>query len=132
MKQKFSGQVVWIGSGSAFRGIPRAAAYSASKAAAKCFCEALRSELAPYGVDVLLVIPGALNTSFHESQPNFSSDSRLRSIGSASDPKRLAEQIVSCGERRKTLLIHGHYAWLGQHLAYWTPSFLDTLFRRQL
>lgn len=131
MKRQKSGQIVWIGSGSAFRGIPRATAYSASKAAAKCFCEALRNEVNDFGLDVLLVIPGALKTDFHHQQPNYSSDQRLRSIGSPAAPHALARKIVSAGRRRKSLLIYGRYAWIGQHLAYWAPWLLDRLFRRQ-
>ena len=132
MKKRKGGQIVWIGSGSAFRGIPQAAAYSASKAAVKSFCEAVRSELSPFGVDLLLVIPGALRTGFHQAQPNYSSDQRLRSIGNPGDPRLLVRAILEAGQRRRSLLIYGRYAWIGHHLAYWAPALLDRLFQLQL
>jgi len=132
MKRRRGGQIIWIGSGSSFRGIPRAAAYSASKAAVKSFCEALRSEVCSFGVDVLLVIPGALKTGFHEQQPNFSSDQRLRSIGAPSDPEALARSILKAGKRQQSILVYGRYAWIGQHMTYWSPWLLDRLLRWQL
>lgn len=132
MKRQKNGQIVWIGSGSSFRGIPRAGAYSASKAAVKCFCEALRSELNGSGIDVLLVIPGALKTDFHAHQPNFSSDGRLRAIGSPSDPDVVAKAIVKAGQRQRSDLVYGRYAWIGKQLSCWAPWLLDRLLRIQL
>jgi short-subunit dehydrogenase len=130
MKARQQGQIIWVGSGSAARGIPLAAVYSSSKAAARNFCEALRNEVHDMGIDVLLVVPGAMKTEFHAQQPNYSSDGRLRPIGSPREPAGLAVRVVRAGEKRKTILVYGFYAWLGHHLAYWAPAFLDRALRR--
>lgn len=45
-----------------FRGLPGAGAYSASKAAAIAWLEALRAELAGSGVSVVTLCPGYIDT----------------------------------------------------------------------
>lgn len=58
------GLVVNIGSVSGVLVTPFAGAYCASKAAVHALSDALRMELAPFGVRVLEVQPGAINTHF--------------------------------------------------------------------
>jgi len=132
MKKQGGGQVVWVGSASAFRGRPLSAAYTASKAAVRCFCEALRSEVSRFGVDVLLVMPGGLKTGFHEGQLNFSSDRRIRPLRSPSDPEPLARAIVKAGKLRHSLLVYGRGAEIQHRLSRWAPGLLDRLFQESL
>lgn len=56
------GQLAIMASLAAFRGMPGAAAYSASKAAVKAYGEALRGELRPAGVRVNVICPGFIDT----------------------------------------------------------------------
>ena len=49
------------------RGLPGRSEYSASKFAVQGFSEALRSELALYGIDVLVINPGLTQTSFPQN-----------------------------------------------------------------
>lgn len=130
MKRQNGGQIIWIGSASSFRGIPRAAAYSASKAAAKCFCEAVRNELIPYGIDVLFVIPGAMDTGFYEAEANYSKDGRMRKMGALRLPSRIAKGIIKAGQKRKKTVILSPFPRIGRHLSYWMPAVLDWLYRR--
>lgn len=58
------GLVVNIGSVSALLVTPFAGAYCASKAAVHALSDALRLELAPFGIGVLEVQPGAIESSF--------------------------------------------------------------------
>lgn len=58
------GLVVNIGSVSGILTTPFAGVYCASKAALHSLSDALRMELAPFGVRVLTVQPGAINTAF--------------------------------------------------------------------
>ena len=58
------GLVVNIGSVSGVLVTPFAGAYCASKAAVHALSDALRMELAPFGIRVMEVQPGAINTSF--------------------------------------------------------------------
>lgn len=55
-------RLVGIGSVAGIRGLPGAGAYSASKAAVLCYCESLRIELKPHGIDVVTIAPGYIAT----------------------------------------------------------------------
>jgi len=62
--RRSKGVVVNIGSVSGVLVTPFAGAYCASKAAVHALSDALRMELAPFGVQVMEVQPGAINTRF--------------------------------------------------------------------
>lgn len=62
--RRSKGLVVNIGSVSGVLVTPFAGAYCASKAAVHALSDALRMELAPFGIGVMEVQPGAINTSF--------------------------------------------------------------------
>lgn len=55
-------RLVGIGSVAGIRGMPGAGAYSASKAAVLAYCESLRLELKPFGIDVVTIAPGYIAT----------------------------------------------------------------------
>ena len=57
------GQLVAISSLAAYRGVPKSAAYCASKAAVSSFFESLRLDLEPRGVDVTIIHPGFIKTA---------------------------------------------------------------------
>lgn len=69
MRERKSGSLVGIASVAGFRGIPGASAYSASKAAAIRYCEALRVELRRSGVKVTTICPGYIDTPMTEANP---------------------------------------------------------------
>ena len=62
MKARGSGRLVGIASVAGIRGLPGAGAYSASKAAAITYLEALRGELRGSGVRVVTIAPGYIAT----------------------------------------------------------------------
>ena len=62
MVARASGQLVAISSLAAYRGLPRSAAYCASKAAVSAFFESLRLDLGPRGIDVTIIHPGFIRT----------------------------------------------------------------------
>ena len=55
-------RLVGIGSVAGVRGLPGAGAYSASKAAVRCYCESLRLELRASGIKVVTIAPGYIDT----------------------------------------------------------------------
>src|SRR4030095_1632020 len=57
-----SGQLVAISSLSAYRGLPKSAAYCASKAAMSSFFESVRLDLVNTGVKVTIIHPGFIKT----------------------------------------------------------------------
>jgi len=62
MAARRSGQLVAISSLSAYRGLPKSAAYCASKASLSSFFESLRIDLIGSGVNVTIIHPGFIKT----------------------------------------------------------------------
>ena len=62
MVKRGEGQLVVISSLAAYRGLPKSAAYCASKAGVSAFFESLRLDLEPKGVDVTIIHPGFIKT----------------------------------------------------------------------
>jgi NAD(P)-dependent dehydrogenase (short-subunit alcohol dehydrogenase family) len=64
MRERGDGTVVNLSSTAALMTAPGLGAYSASKAALETMSDALRREVAPFGIDVSLVEPGPVDTGF--------------------------------------------------------------------
>ena len=64
MIAKRSGTIVNIGSTAAIACMPFGATYSASKAAVHALSDAMRLELAGFGINVVVVAPGAIRSGF--------------------------------------------------------------------
>ncbi|MCU7370374.1 SDR family oxidoreductase [Paucibacter sp. O1-1] len=62
MLARGSGALVGIGSVAGIRGLPGHAAYCSSKAAVISYCESLRGECRPFGVKVVTISPGYIDT----------------------------------------------------------------------
>jgi short-subunit dehydrogenase len=62
-------RLVGIGSVAGIRGLPGAEAYSASKAAVISYCESLRLEMKPYGIKVVTICPGYIDTPMTRVNP---------------------------------------------------------------
>jgi len=62
MCERRSGRLVGIASVAAIRGLPGHGAYCASKAAVVSYCESLRGECRPFGVRVVTLAPGYIDT----------------------------------------------------------------------
>jgi short-subunit dehydrogenase len=69
MKRQREGVLVGIASVAGFRGLPGAAAYCASKAAAISYLESLRVELHGSGVSVVTICPGYVATPMTSQNP---------------------------------------------------------------
>ncbi|HAU28788.1 MAG TPA: short-chain dehydrogenase [Rhodospirillaceae bacterium] len=65
------GQLALMASMAAFRGMPGAPAYSASKGAVRLYGEALRGELAPEGVEVSVICPGFVKSRITDANRFF-------------------------------------------------------------
>lgn len=62
VRRSSNGRVVFVGSISGRLAMPMTGAYSASKFAVEALSDALRMELAPFGIGVSLIQPGAIST----------------------------------------------------------------------
>jgi len=69
LREARRGKLVGIGSVAGFRGLPGAAAYSASKAAAITYLESLRVELYGTGIHVVTICPGYIRTPMTVNNP---------------------------------------------------------------
>jgi short-subunit dehydrogenase len=63
------GCLVGIASVAGVRGLPGAGAYSSSKSAVVTYCESLRLELKPFGVNVVTIAPGYVKTEMTAQNP---------------------------------------------------------------
>ena len=62
MIERRAGHLVGVSSLAAFRGLPKAASYSSTKAAQGVFLESLRVDLRPHGIAVTAIHPGFVET----------------------------------------------------------------------
>lgn len=62
MRARRSGALVGVASVAGIRGLPGHGAYCASKSAAIAYCESLRGECRPFGVKVVTLVPGYIDT----------------------------------------------------------------------
>jgi short-subunit dehydrogenase len=69
MRAAGSGSLVGIASVAGYRGLPGAAAYSASKAAAISYLESLRVEMRASGIKVITICPGYIATPMTARNP---------------------------------------------------------------
>lgn len=69
MRQRRRGTLVGVASVAGIRGLPGHAAYCASKAAAIAYCESLRGECRPFGVRVVTLVPGYVDTPLTRGNP---------------------------------------------------------------
>jgi len=93
MVERGSGQLVAISSLAAYRGLPRSAAYCASKAAVSAFFESLRLDLEPRGVDVTIIHPGFIKTPLTQGR-----DAQMPFLMELDDAVR---KMVSAIEKRR-------------------------------
>lgn len=70
MIERKSGHLVAISSLAGFRGLPKSAAYSASKAGMTAFFESVRLDVARHGVDVTIIQPGFIKTPLTAGREN--------------------------------------------------------------
>ncbi|GJM25230.1 MAG: short-chain dehydrogenase/reductase [Phycisphaerae bacterium] len=95
MRNQRSGRVVNVSSVVAHLSLPMMGPYCASKHALDAMSLALRVELAPFGVDVVMIEPGPIETEF---RPNV--DQNLEAKGNENSPyKRLGDAMDSYWNR---------------------------------
>lgn len=85
--------VILTGSTAAVSGVPNFTAYAASKAAVRSFARTWAAELAPTGIRVNVLAPGATSTpGWHDLSPNADANAEMQRITRESTPLgRLAD-----------------------------------------
>lgn len=124
MRERGRGRIIAVGSTNGLLVTPFMGAYSAGKFALEAFSDALRLELLPFGVEVVLIEPGAMKTGFAaaakrgleaEAQrvgPPWADyllrlrDSDLWGEKGAAEPESVAREIVSAAFRPRARSRH--------------------------
>jgi short-subunit dehydrogenase len=94
MRERGYGSLVGIASVAGLRGIPYAGAYSASKAAAIKYLEALRVEMRASGVAVTTICPGYVDTEMTRDNPY-----RMPFLLSADEAARRFARVIAARQR---------------------------------
>ncbi|KAK0548534.1 NADPH-dependent 1-acyl dihydroxyacetone phosphate reductase [Tilletia horrida] len=100
MIRQGSGTIINIGSTVGLTATPWAAGYSASKAAVHSWSDALRVELAPFNVKVVVVAPGAIKSAFGETATSSAT------VPSAESPYYPAQEVI----KARAMFSQGSYA----------------------
>lgn len=128
------GAVVAIGSVAGHVGLPDRSGYSASKFALRGFLDALRVEMLPHGVRVLLVSPGFVRSEIRQTALDAHGRPLQRSPLDESallQPAQVAQQLIHALKRGKAEIIVGRQGRLAVWLRRWAPALLDRLLARR-
>lgn len=127
------GIAVIMGSVSGYLAVPGSAPYSMSKFAVRAFAESLRGELAPYGVSVVLLSPGFVESNIrrvdnhgilHEGAPDPAPPSLVMPA------EKAARKMVRAILRRQPELVLTGHGKLAVYLARFFPNLCRRLARR--
>ncbi|QNH63641.1 SDR family oxidoreductase [Hymenobacter sediminicola] len=124
------GSVVGISSIAGYRGLPGRTGYSASKFAMHGFLEALRTELLPQGVHVLLACPGF--TASNIRQVALAADGSAQGESPRDEQKMMsseevAQHILNAVRHRRRDLVLTSQGKLTVFLNKWLPAITDKL-----
>jgi short-subunit dehydrogenase len=121
--------VVNIGSVLGRRGCPHKSEYSASKFALTGFSEALRAELAPQGIDVLLVTAGPTDTEFFQHLLEEHGELPWGE-GQPVSPERVARATVRAIEQGRHEIVPSWRGWLMLTANRFFPRLVDRAMAR--
>ncbi len=118
-----------IGSVLAHRAVPNKSEYCAAKFAMRGWAESLRVELAPQGIEVLMVSPSTTKSEFFDSLLETPAGTTNKSVGSMS-PERVAQLAIASlvrSKRERIVSLGGKLlVWAGR----WVPGLTDRLLGR--
>lgn len=107
MIERRSGTIVNVASVVAKYGLPTCSFYSAAKAALAVYSQALRTELAPAGINVITVYPGNTDTEFQENKLVTKNFFSKQTHGKQLSQEFVAGKIIWAIEKGKTEIIIG-------------------------
>ena len=113
------------------RGMPAWPEYSASKFALSGLSESLRGEMARFGIDVVLVVPGMARTSLREHMLRNEGKAKI-DFEAGMPPEQVAAKIVGAIRKRKREVVIGSDAKWMLRMHRWFPRLLDRLVCRKV
>ncbi len=124
------GSVVGISSIAGYRGLPARTGYSASKFAMQGFLEALRTELLPQKVHVLVACPGFTESNIRKVALNKDGKGQgesPREEAKMMTSERVAQYILQAVKHRKRDLVLTTQGKLTVFLNKWFPKWMDKM-----
>ncbi|TAE13787.1 MAG: SDR family oxidoreductase [Bacteroidetes bacterium] len=124
------GSIVGVSSIAGYRGLPGRTGYSASKFAMQGFLEALRTELLPKKVHVLVACPGFTKSNIRKVALN--KDGNVQGESPRDEDKMMtseevASHIYKAVKKRKRDLVLTRQGKLTVFLNKWFPTFMDKM-----
>lgn len=113
MLERKQGHLAAVSSLAAYKGLPGAAAYCASKAGVNKFLEGLRIQLRPHGVAVTLICPGFVDTPLVTGQ---------KSLPLLLSPDQAARRMADALARRRKVYNFPWPMMMLMRLAQWVPD----------
>ena len=115
------GHIINMSSVAGWIAAPTYTIYSASKFGVRAFTDALRREVAPFGIRVSAIYPGPAKTEFSQHTGNHPlKNSRLRKIFPSLSSETVAARVVELAKNpRRTVIIPWYYRiaiWADWHL----------------
>src|SRR5262249_4998014 len=113
------------------KGMPAWPEYSASKFALCGISEALRGEMARFGIDVVLIVPGLTRTDLRAHMLRNEGRAKI-DFDSGLPPEYVAGQIVAALRKGKRETVIGSDARKMLRMNRWFPRLLDRLLARKV
>jgi NAD(P)-dependent dehydrogenase (short-subunit alcohol dehydrogenase family) len=129
------GLIVAVSSVAGYTPLIARTGYAASKHAMHGFFESLRTELAPAGVDVMMVCPSFIATRIDRNALGGDGQPVRHAqvtIGDPLSPDTVAERILAAAERSRRLLLVGRTAWQAWWVSRLAPRLYEKLMARRL
>jgi NAD(P)-dependent dehydrogenase (short-subunit alcohol dehydrogenase family) len=139
MRERRAGRIVNVSSMGGRMTFPFMGAYNSTKYAVESLSDALRAELRPWGIDVVMIEPGVIRTNFADTSMSFvdrytdspykgaiAKAQRIRDLmeKTASGPMVIAKAIRKAAERRRPAA--RYVAPRSTYLALWMKMMLPT------
>jgi NAD(P)-dependent dehydrogenase (short-subunit alcohol dehydrogenase family) len=121
------GHIIFVSSVSGIRSIPTGSLYGASKAALRSLADAIRLELAPYGIHVGVIIPGFTTTDPEKTVMKGTGEPRPINRSPHDTPEGVAKGIAGLIENRDRERVLTRLGKLTSILQRLSPSLLDRL-----
>ena len=129
MRRQGYGKILCVSSIGGLIGLPYQGLYSASKFAIEGYCEALRLELRPFGVDVVVIEPGDFATSFTAQRKSVADAEALDVYKSYADSLKSIENDEQTGLKPDYLAVKISKIILKKRPAY---SYIISTFEQRL
>ena len=129
------GLIVSVSSVAGYSPLIARTGYAASKHAMHGFFESLRTELAPAGVDVMMVCPSFIATRIDRNALGATGGAASHAqvvVGQALDATDVADRIFAACERSQRLLLVGRTARAAWWLSRFAPALYERIMARRL